>query len=87
MMLGRHYRIETGLDGKGVFVGEPSTSDCLILPPAADEAAPAAVTHTLSPAPNEFHVFFTLRYKRALQVTTEGGTWLVEDDGITYRGR
>ncbi|MGH6960236.1 MAG: hypothetical protein ACREE7_07125 [Dongiaceae bacterium] len=88
IMLGRHYRVETTLDGKGVLLGEPSTTGCVTLPPVTGNAmAPSAVTHDLSPAPNEYHVFFSLMYGRSLEVVTQAGHWLVEHGKISYIGR
>lgn len=86
-MLGRHYRIETSADGKAVLLGEPSTTACLTLPPASDPAEQAFINHPLSPAPNEFHVFFSLQYGRALLVVTGVGSWRVENGKILYLGR
>jgi hypothetical protein len=88
IMVGRHYRVETTLDGKGVLLGEPSTTGCITLPPAAaNAAAPSIITHDLSPAPNEYHVFLSLMYGRSLEVVTEAGHWLVEHGKISYIGR
>lgn len=87
MMLGRHYRIETSTDGKGILLGEPSMPTCLILPPAADATAEAHLTHTQSRAPDEFDVFLSLRYGRALLVATDAGSWRVENGKITFLGR
>ena len=88
IMLGRHYRVETTLDGKGVLLGEPSTTGCVILPPAAANAtAPSAIAHDLSPAPNEYHVFLSLMYGRSLEIVTQAGRWLVEHGKISYLGR
>jgi hypothetical protein len=88
IMLGRHYRVETTLDGKGVLLGEPSTTGCITLPPvAANATAPSIITHDLSPAPNEYHVFLSLMYGRSLEVITQAGHWLVEHGEISYIGR
>jgi hypothetical protein len=88
VMLGRHYRVETTPDGKGVLLGEPSTTGCVTLPPAAaNAAAPSTITHDLSPAPNECHVFLSLMYGRSLEVVTEAGHWLVAHGRISYIGR
>jgi hypothetical protein len=88
IMIGRHYRVETTLDGKGVLLGEPSTTGCITLPPAAANAtALSIITHDLSPAPNEYHVFLSLMYGRSLEVVTEVGHWLVEHGKISYIGR
>jgi hypothetical protein len=88
MMVGRHYRVETTLDGKGVLLGEPSTSGCVTLPPATTgSAAPSTIADDLSPAPNEYHVFLSLMYGRSLEVVTQAGRWLVEHGKISYIGR
>ena len=88
IMVGRHYRVETTLDGRGVLLGEPSTTGCVILPPAAASAAtPSIVQHDLSPAPNEYHVFLSLIYGRRFEMVSQSGHWLVEHGKITYLGR
>jgi len=88
LMVGRHYRVETTADGKGVLLGEPSTSRCLVVPPAApDSTAPRLVSHLLSPTPNEYHVFLTLLDGHGFEVATEAGHWRVEQGRISYLGR
>jgi hypothetical protein len=88
LMVGRHYRVETNSNGKGVLLGEPSTSRCLIVPPPPPgSTAPRLLTHLLSPAPNEYHVFLSLLDARALEVVTETGHWLVDQGRISYLGR
>ena len=88
IMLGRNYRVETTLDGKGVLLGEPSTTNCVTLPPAATNATtPSVITHDLSPSPNEYHVFLSLMYGRSFEVVTQAGRWLVERGHISYIGR
>jgi hypothetical protein len=88
IMVGRHYRVETTLDGRGVLLGEPSTTGCVILPPAAANAAtPSIVQHDLSPAPNEYHVFLSLMYGRSFEIVTQSGHWLVEHGKVTYLGQ
>lgn len=87
MMLGRHYRIETSIDGKGIMLGEPSMANCLILPPTTDTTAQALITHTVPQTPDEFDVFLSLRYNRPLLVATAAGSWRVENGKITYLGR
>jgi hypothetical protein len=87
LMVGRHYRIETKPDGKGVLLGEPSTSRCLIVPPPPPgSTAPLLMTHLLSPTPNEYHVFLSLLDAHALEVVTETGHWLVDQGRISYLG-
>jgi len=88
MMVGRHYRVETTPDGKGVLLGEPSTTGCVTLPPVTGNAtAPSIITHDLSPTPNEYHVFLSLMFGRSLEVVTQAGHWLVEHGRISYIGR
>ena len=88
MMVGRHYRVETTLDGKGVLLGEPSTTGCVTLPPVTGNAtSPSIITHDLSPAPNEYHVFLSLMYCRSFEVVTQAGHWLVEHGKISYIGQ
>jgi hypothetical protein len=86
IMLGRHYRVETTPDGRGVLLGEPSTTGCVVLPPAS-VAGPTTITQDLSPAPNEYHVFLSLMYRRSFEVVTTAGRWLVEQGAIRYIGR
>lgn len=88
ILVGRHYRVETTLDGKGVLLGEPSTTGCITLPPPpTNTTAPSVITHDLSPAPNEYHVFLSLMYARSFEVVTQAGHWLVEHGKISYMGR
>jgi hypothetical protein len=88
IMVGRHYRVETTLDGKGVLLGEPSTTGCITLPPPPTNATtPSVIAHDLSPAPNEYHVFLSLMYGRSFEVVTQAGHWLVERGKISYIGR
>jgi hypothetical protein len=88
LMVGRHYRVETKPDGKGIMMGEPSTASCIVLPPAApDSAAVRLITQSLSPAPNEFHVFLSMLDGHGLQVVTESGHWLIEQGRISFLGK
>jgi hypothetical protein len=69
-------------------MGEPSTSRCIVLPPAGpDSTAMRMITHNLSPTPNEFHVFLSMIDGHALRVVTEQGRWRVEQGRISYLGR
>jgi hypothetical protein len=87
LLVGRHYRVETKLDGRGIMLGEPSTASCIVVPPtAADSTTPRLITHSLSPAPNEYHVFLSLLDGHSLQVVTDSGRWLVEQGRISYLG-
>jgi hypothetical protein len=88
LLLGRHYRVETKPNGKGIMLGEPSTASCVVLPPAApDSTAPRLINHTLSSAPNEYHVFLSLLDGHALEIVTDSGHWLVEQGRISYLGQ
>jgi hypothetical protein len=88
LLVGRHYRVETRPDGKGVMLGEPSTASCIVLPPAApDSTALRLITHSLSSAPNEYHVFLSLLDGHSLEVVTEAGHWLIDQGRISYLGK
>jgi hypothetical protein len=87
LMVGRHYRVETTPDGRGIMLGEPSTASCIVLPPAApDSKTPRLIAHSLSPAPNEYHVFLSLLGGDSLEVVTESGHWLIDQGRISYLG-
>ena len=87
LLLGRHYRVETKPNGKGIMLGEPSTASCIVLPPAASNStAPRLITHTLSSAPDEYHVFLSLLDGHTLEIVTDAGHWLVEQGNISYLG-
>ena len=87
LMVGRHYRVETKPTGKGIMLGEPSTASCVVLPPTPNSTAPRLITHTLSPAPNEYHVFLSLLDGHALEIVTDAGHWLVDQGRISYLGQ
>jgi hypothetical protein len=88
LLLGRHYRVETQPNGKGIMLGEPSTAACVVLPPVAPSStAPRLITHTLSSAPNEYHVFLSLLDGHALEIVTDSGHWLVDQGRISYLGQ
>lgn len=88
LLVGRHYRVETTPNGTGILLGEPSTARCIVLPPAPpDSTAMRVITHLLSPAPNEFHVFLSIIDGAGFQVVTEAGRWIVEHGRISYLGR
>jgi hypothetical protein len=87
ILVGRHYRVETTLDGKGVLLGEPSMTSCLTLPPTTDASAGIMVTHLLSTTPNEFHVFLSLFHRRSLHIATDSGVWTVDAGKISFMGR
>jgi hypothetical protein len=88
LMVGRHYRVETTANGKGIMLGEPSTASCIVLPPVpAESAAPRLITHILSSAPNEYPVFLNLLDGHSLEVVTDTGHWLIDQGRISYLGR
>ncbi|HEY7687818.1 MAG TPA: hypothetical protein VH835_03955 [Dongiaceae bacterium] len=84
LMIGRHYRVEVFGDGKTALSVTPSGKNCLILPPPASGQPKAGtmVTHQLTPAPSEFHVFLSLLSGQPLYVGTKTGIWQVVNGKI-----
>jgi hypothetical protein len=87
--VGRHYRVElAGEERIGAVV--PSTQTCLLIdePPASASAGatrPSRIllSHTLTSAPDEFHVFLSLKHDKPIYVMTRTGGWKVEAGLIT----
>src|SRR5262245_12478734 len=84
LMIGRHYRVEVSGDGKTALSVAPSGKECLILPPPASGQPKAGtmVTHLLTLAPSEFHVFLSLLSGQPLFVGTKSGIWQVSNGKI-----
>ena len=92
IVVGRHFRIEVAGDGQSVASVEPSTLSCLRVEewPASASAggtrpARASFSHSLTPAPNEFHVFLSLKHDMPIYVATGAGVWKVESGLILYQ--
>jgi hypothetical protein len=84
LMIGRHYRVEVSGDGKIALSVAPSSKTCLIIPPPepGKEKVGTVVTHLLTPAPSEFHVFLNLLTQEPLYVGTKTGIWQVKNGKI-----
>ncbi len=80
IVFGRHYRVSEG----GVT---KSTITCFATPPPPDNAVAAYITHPMSSAPSEFHVFLSLKYKNPIYVRTEVGYWKVQNGRIALMER
>lgn len=90
LLIGRHFL----LTASGA---QPSSKSCLNLgtptAPAGHSPALMTVTHLLSSAPNEYHVYLSLTQPVPLAVLTNTGIWLVsggrmelverEDEGVS----
>lgn len=89
-VLGGHHRLLVTPDGARVEEQVELSRGCLTVeaPPTPEgtEEAALTVTHALSPAPNETHVFTSLRYEVPLYVLTQAGMWKVDGKRIAYLG-
>jgi hypothetical protein len=79
MVFGRHFRVH----GDDVSV---STNTCVAFPPAPPDkpAAGAFITHLLSDAPTEFHVYVSSKHRKPVYVGTRVGTWKVDGPKVTF---
>lgn len=88
IMGGRHFRVETNSEGTQVVSVTPSTRGCLFIPtnqglPPGATPVGVTISHVLSPAPTEFHVFLSLLHNKPVYVGTEVGTWKVDGGAIS----
>lgn len=90
IMGGRHFRVEVSQDGETVLSVTPSTQTCLFITPNSvpNGAKPVAafMSHILSAAPTEFHVFLSLYNKQPIYVGTKAGVWAIENGKVSYVG-
>jgi len=77
IVFGRHFKVV----GPKVTA---STNACATSGPVPPNAVAAYVTHLLSPAPSEFHVYLSLKHGKAIFVRTSAGTWAVEKGKIRF---
>jgi hypothetical protein len=77
MVFGRHYKVT----GENVSI---STKGCVVVPPGPNNSVAAYITHLLSPAPTEFHVYLSLALGRPIFVGTSQGVWSVRDGKIAF---
>lgn len=87
-MVGGHQRFLVSEDGSAVVRHQPLSRGCLALPasPSARPRAGAWVTHIVSDAPAETHVFLSLLHQTPLFVGTRRGVWRVAGEKITFEG-
>jgi len=88
LVWGRHYRVTLDKKTRTAVSIAPSTHSCMAvslhpknLPAGATLVSPA-ITHLLSPAPSEFHVYLSLTTGMPLSVATSYGIWIVEKGKI-----
>ena len=77
IIFGRHFKVV----GSDVTT---STRTCFNAGPPAANAAAAWVTHLLSPAPTEFHVYLALKHNKPIYVGTSVGDWVVEEGKVRF---
>lgn len=77
IVFGRHFKVV----GPEVTA---STKACSTSGPVPPNAVAAYVTHILSPAPSEFHVYLSLKHSKAIFVRTSAGNWKVEKGKIRF---
>ena len=83
-ILAGHHRIQVSADGGNVLGVQPMSRGCLITDgaPPPSERAGAFVTHFLTGAPLESHVYISLTYRVPLLVKTPDRTWVVDGDTV-----
>jgi hypothetical protein len=79
VVFGRHYK----LVGQKVMV---STKGCVGsgIPSPSATAVGAFITHLISPAPTEFHVFLSLKHNTSIFVGTSAGIWAVDKGKVRF---
>ena len=77
IIFGRHFKVV----GSDVTT---STRTCFNAGPPPANAAAAWVTHLLSPAPTEFHVYLALKHNKPIYVGTSVGLWVVEEGKVRF---
>jgi len=90
VMVGRQLRVRVSSDGKQVLENRPLSKHCMHLDrsdmPADAVAQAVFVTNLETSAPNESHVFLSLREGLPFAVGTSLGAWMVTDGRIRYLG-
>jgi hypothetical protein len=85
-IVGGHQRFLISADGARVIQHRPLSKGCLSVPAAATERSSAWVTHIVSDAPAETHVFLSLSHQAPLYVGTRRGIWKVWGEKISFEG-
>lgn len=91
MMVGGHYRVTVSADGNRVIRTEPLSRSCLTVEleplPGSTEPAHVMVSHIVSLAPIETHVFLNLLHRKDIWVTTDDAVlWLVSKGKVQRHG-
>lgn len=87
--VGGHYRFSISADGKTVARRDALSASCMVMPkPDLKAGTPAAafVTHVVSPAPVETHVFLQLQSGRTMIVGAGEHAWVISNGRIEDRG-
>ena len=77
IIVGRHFKVA------GAKVTD-STNSCFTLGRYPANAVAVFITHFLSPAPSEFHVYLSLKHNKGIIVGTSAGNWGVENGKIRF---
>lgn len=88
-VLGRHFRVTVSAGGDRIISVTPLSNSALELPtrgPAGERPVALTVTHVVSDAPLETHVFTSRLIQLPIYVGTRRGLWLVDGYDISYRG-
>jgi hypothetical protein len=89
-VFGKHYRVLVSPDGTQVLTLEPLSKSVLELPvrprdvPAKYESVGLVVSHVVTDAPIETHVFVSLMHKMPVYVATARGNWKVDGNKISF---
>jgi hypothetical protein len=89
-VFGKHYRVLVSADGRTVKRFEPLSKGALEMrllgPRPGKQAEFLIVTHDVTDAPLETHVFVSLLHRVSVFVLTRRGTWRVDGARITFLG-
>ena len=88
-MVGGHQRFLISEDGTSVLGHQSLSRSCLSVPASRrpeGSSSGAWVTHVVSDAPAETHVFLSLLHQSPLFVGTRRGVWRVAGEKISFEG-
>ena len=90
--VGGHYRFTISHDGKTVVRRDALSVSCMVMDPKQGvpkgaQPAGAFVTHVVSPAPVETHVFLQIQAKLPMYVVAAGEIWKIDGGHITDQGK
>jgi hypothetical protein len=90
VLVGGHYRVHVSADGANVLSVQPFSKSCLTLrsePPSGGKLVALLVSHLVTQAPVESHVFLSLLHQKPFVVVTSRGTWEVVGERVSYHGK